>query len=146
MLKRNFSSDTSTKLCLMESTFSYDLGFSPGLLWRCREKHRQHKLMCGFARKNYTFYSIYKDIGENNKCPGFRLPCFSLFQSQDSSRKGKGCWFYINNNKKKMDKSVFCGHAVQVNSDIFRFFLENISDSFRDHCIPHFRSSVNKKH
>lgn len=124
MLKRNFSSDTSTKLYLMESAFSYDLGFSPGLLWRCLEKHRQHKLMCGFARKNYTFYSVYKDIGEDNKCSGFRMPCFSLFQSQDSSRKGKGCWFYINKKKKKWAKVYFVAMLCRLTVIFFFSFLK----------------------
>lgn len=45
-----------------------------------------------------------------------------------------------------MGKSLFHGHAVQVNSDIFLHFLENIDDSFKDDCIPHFRSYENKKH
>lgn len=39
-----------------------------------------------------------------------------------------------------MGKSIFHGHAVQVNSDIFLLFLENTDDSFRDDYIPHFRS------
>lgn len=63
---------------------------------RWLEKYRQHKLMCGFTRKNYTFYGVCKDIGEDNKCPGFRMPCFFFFfffQSQRSSRKEKAVDF-----------------------------------------------------
>lgn len=62
---------------------------------RWLEKYRQHKLMCGFTRKNYTFYGVCKDIGEGSKCPCFRK-LFRFFYFAAFIKKGKECWFYIN--------------------------------------------------